>query len=399
MTLTRPPLDAPPAAPAAAAPRAGWLRWPVLLPICLAVAIAATLVARSLTAAKAKAAPAVRAVPVVAAVVKVGNMPINLSGLGTVVPTDSVMIHSRVDGQIMQVNFKEGQFVAKGELLLLIDPRPYEVQLHQAEAQLGKDQAALKDARLDLDRYRSLVAQGILPQQQLDTQQATTDQFEAAIRSDQASVESARLNLVYCHITAPLAGKAGLRLADPGNMVHATDTAGLVVITPVAPIDVVFTIPADNIQHVLAATRGVKPLPVDAYDRDFTKKLASGTLIAVDNQVDPATGTVRLKAEFPNKDGLLFPNQFVNAKLQTDTIADALIVPAAAVQRSPQGNFVYVVKGDGTVDLHPVEIQAAEADMVALKSGVVPGDRVVVEGLDKLRPGLKVAATDAGTKS
>jgi len=396
LTVTRPTLDVPQVPPQAQAARRGW-RWPVVLPLALAAAIAVTLVAHSLTAAKAKPTVGVRAVPVVAATVRQGSMAVNLSGLGTVVPTDSVTLHTRVDGQIMSVNFKEGQMVRKDDLLVLVDPRPYQVQLHQAEGQLAKDQAALKDARLDLERYKSLVAQGIIPQQQLDTQQSSADQFEAAIKSDQASVESAKLNLVYCHITAPVSGKVGVRLVDPGNMVHATDTNGLATITPVAPIDVLFTIPADSIQHVLASSRGGKALPVDAYDRDFTKKLATGILVAVDNQVDTTTGTVRLRAEFPNKDGMLFPNQFVNAKMQTDTIPDALIMPAAAVQRSPQGNYVYVVRND-TVDLHPVEILVTEGDQVAVKSGVASGDRVVVEGLDKLRPGSKVAATDAAAK-
>jgi multidrug efflux system membrane fusion protein len=325
-------------------------------------------------------------------------MPVNISGLGTVVPTDAVTVRTRVDGQLMTVNFKEGQVVKQGDLLMQVDPRPYEVQLHQAEGQLAKDQAALKDARLDLERYKNLVKQGILPQQQLDTQVATVDQDEAAIKGDQAGVESARLNLTYSRITAPLSGTVGLRLVDAGNMVHATDTTGLVVITPLSPINVMFTIPADNIQHVLANSRVGKPLAVDAFDRDNSRKLASGALLAVDNQVDPTTGTVRLKAQFPNKDGILFPNQFVNARLQTDTLHDVLIVPAAAVQRSPRGNFVYVVKPDSTVDLRTVEIELTEADTIALKSGVQESEQVVIDGLDKLSPGTKVAPTQAAAK-
>jgi multidrug efflux system membrane fusion protein len=376
-------------------PGGGWRRWQVLLPIVVAVAIVAILVYRHMLAARVKPVVVVRTVPVVVATVRKGDMPVNLSGLGTVVPTDAVTVHTRVDGQLMSVNFREGQVVRKDELLMQVDPRPYEVQLHQAEGQLAKDEAALKDARLNQERFTTLVQQGILPQQQLDTQVATADQAAAAVKSDQAGVESARLNLTYCHITAPLSGTVGLRLVDPGNMVHATDTTGLVVITPLSPIDVMFTIPADNIQHVLASSKGVKALAVDAYDRDFVKKLASGTLLAVDNQVDPTTGTVRLKAQFANKDNALFPNQFVNAKLQTDILHDALIVPAAAVQRSPKGNFVYVLKADSTVELRPVEILLTEADAIALKSGVKADEKVVIDGLDKLSPGTLVAPTES----
>jgi multidrug efflux system membrane fusion protein len=269
----------------------------------------------------------------------------------------------------------------------------------QAEGQLAKDEAALKNARLDLVRYQALVKEGIIPTQQLDTQVSTVDQAAAAVKSDQAGVASAKLNLVYCNITAPVSGTVGLRLVDPGNMVHATDTTGLVVITPISPIDVMFTIPADNIQHVLANSKDIKALTVEAYDRDFVKKLATGTLLAVDNQVDPTTGTVRLKAEFANKDSMLFPNQFVNAKLQTDTLRGALSVPAAAVQRSPQGSFVYIVKPDSTVEQRAVEILLTEGDTIALKSGLTAGEKVVIDGLDKLRTGTLVAATEAPAKA
>ena len=385
--------------PAAKKAATGWRRWQVLLPVCLALAIAAALVVRSVKAASVKPVPVVRTVPVVTAQVRKADMPVNLSGLGTVVPTDAVTVHTRVDGQLMSVNFREGQMVRQGDLLMQIDPRPYQVQLLQAEGQMAKDQAMLKNARMDLERYRTLVKQGIIPQQQMDTQTSTVDQAEAAVKSDQGGVESAKLNLTYSRITAPVSGTAGLRLVDPGNMVHAADTTGLVVITPLSPINVMFTIPADNIQHVLANSRTGKPLAVDAYDRDFAKKLASGVLLAVDNQVDPTTGTVRLKAQFPNKDNALFPNQFVNAKLQTDILQGALIVPAAAVQRSPRGNFIYVVKPDSTVDLRTVEIELTEGDLIALKSGVTPGERVVIDGMEKLSPGAKVSFMDAAPKA
>ena len=386
------------ALPATSRSGAGWRRWQVVLPVCLAAAIAVVLVRRSVKVAEAKPAPVVRIVPVVVSVVRKADMPVKLSGLGTVVPTEAVTVRTRVDGQLMTVHFKEGQVVQKGDLLMQVDPRPYQVQLLQAEGQLAKDQAAAKNARMDLERFRTLVKQGIIPQQQMDTQTSTVDQTEAAVKSDLAGVESAKLNLTYSRITAPLSGTIGLRLVDAGNMVHASDTSGLVVITPLSPINVMFTIPADNVQHVLAASRGPRPLTVEAFDRDFVKKLATGALVAVDNQVDPTTGTVKLKAQFPNKDNALFPNQFVNARLQTDTLRDALIVPAAAVQRSPRGNFVYVVKADSTVDLRPVEIQLTEADQIALKSGVAENEKVVIDGLDKLSPGTKVAASDAAPK-
>jgi multidrug efflux system membrane fusion protein len=392
VTATRPSVDEPLARP-------GWRRWQVLLPVCVAVAIVGTITVRAVAAARTKPVVAVRVVPVVTSLVRQGDVKVTLSGLGSVVPTDAVTVHTRVDGQLMLVKFREGQTVQKGDLLMQVDPRPYEVQLLQAEGQLAKDEAALKNARQDLTRYQTLVKEGILPQQQLDTQVSTVDQAAAAVKSDQGGVASAKLNLVYCNITAPVSGAVGLRLVDPGNMVHATDTSGLVVITPLSPIDVLFTIPADNVQHVLASSRDAKALTVDAYDRDFVKKLATGTLLAVDNQVDPTTGTVKLKAEFTNRDGVLFPNQFVNAKLQTDTLHNALIVPAAAVQRSPRGNFIYVVKPDSTVDLRTVEIELTEGDLIALKSGVTPGERVVIDGMEKLSPGAKVSFMDAAPKA
>ena len=395
LTAPRPALDDPAAAAPAGKPRSGWLRWQVLVPAVLVLAVAGAIVTRSVAAGKAKPAPPVRLVPVVTAGARIGDMPVNLSGLGTVVPTEAVTVRTRVDGQLMSVAFKEGQMVRKGDLLMQVDPRPYQVQLLQAQGQLAKDQAALRNAQRDLERFRTLAQQGILPQQQLDTQASAVDQYEAALKSDQAAVESAQLNLAYSRITAPLSGKAGLRLVDPGNMVKASDATGLVVITPVAPINVLFTIPADHIQHVLANSQGPQPLAVEAWDRDFTRRLAVGTLLAVDNQVDTATGTVRLKAQFPNQDGALFPNQFVNARLRTDVLHGALIVPAAAVQRSPKGTFVYVVKADQTVDLRLVDLQLTEADSVVLKGGLQAGERVVVDGLDKLSPGMKVAATDA----
>jgi len=369
------------------AEQAGPTRWKLWLSAVFGLVVVVFFVRWA--AGGTKAAPPVRAVPVNTAAARVGDMPVNLTGLGTVVPTDAVTVHTRVDGQIDKVFFREGQLVREGELLIQIDPRPYQVQLLQAEGQMAKDEAALKNARMDLARYKSLFDQKIIPAQQLDTQGALVDQAAAAVKVDQGAVEAAKLNLTYSRITAPVAGKVGLRLVDPGNVVHASDTAGLVVLTPVSPIDVVFTVPADSIQAVMGSSKLLAP-PVAVFDRDLAHQLAMGTLLAVDNQVDTTTGTVRLKARFTNTDGNLFPNQFVNARLLVNTLHDALMVPSAAVQKSPKGSYVYVVKADSTVDLRGVEVLLTDGDISALKGGVANGEKVVINGVDKLRPGSKV---------
>lgn len=337
------------------------------------------------------AAGTTRAVPVLAAKARKGDMPVSLTGLGTVTALNTVTVRSRVDGQLVKVLFTEGQMVHQGDLLAEIDPRPFQVQLMQAEGQLAKDQAAFKNATMDQERFRSLVQQGILPRQQLDAQISTVNQVEGALKSDQAQVESAKLNLTFSRITAPISGRVGLRLVDLGNMVRATDPNGLAVIAPIQPINVVFTIPADSIQKVMLQSRKGIQLPVEAWDRDLKSRLASGTLAAIDNQVDTTTGTVRMKALFANADASLFPNQFVNARLQVDTIRDTVIIPTAAVQRSPQGAFVYVVKGDSTVEMRPIEVQGTEGDDTAVNRGLQAGEMVITDGLEKLRPGSKVS--------
>jgi multidrug efflux system membrane fusion protein len=344
-------------------------------------------------AKRGSAAPsgAGRSIPVVIATAHRGDMDVELTGLGTVTPLSTVTIHSRVDGQLMRIAFTEGQLVHQGDVLAEIDPRPFQVQLMQAEGQLAKDQAASKNANLDLVRFRDLARQGILAQQQLDAQTSLVNQSEATLKADQAQVESAKLNLVYSRITAPLSGRVGLRLVDLGNMVHASDANGLAVIAPVQPINVMFTIPADSIQRVMTQSRKGTRLPVEAYDRDMKNILAKGELEAIDNQVDTATGTVKLKARFTNEDLALFPNQFVNARLLVDTLKGVVIVPTAALQQGPQGAFVYVVKTDNTVDMRPVELLATEGDDTALQSGLQAGESVVTDGLEKLRPGSKVS--------
>lgn len=391
-------MDAPDPIPSSGSRRPallqGWRLWALLAAAAL---IALALFARG--GKKAGPPAGGRPVPVVVAQARRGDMPVTLSGLGTVTALNTVTVKSRVDGQLLRVAFTEGQMVQQGDLLVEIDPRPFQVQLMQAEGQLAKDQAAFQNAQADLNRLQSLVQQGIVSRQQLDAQTTSVAQYQAALKADQAAVESARLNLTYSRITAPISGRVGLRLVDAGNMVRASDASGLAVIAPVQPINVQFAVPADQIQKVMGRIAKGARLPVEAWDRDLKSRIAEGSLAAVDNQVDPATGTVRLKALFDNGDRALFPNQFVNARLRVDTLAGVVIVPTAAVQRSPQGAFVYLVKPDSTVDMRPVEVLATDGDDTALKQGLDGGETVVTDGLEKLRPGSKVALPKGlGTK-
>ena len=338
------------------------------------------------------------AVPVVAAVAKRGDMPVYLDGLGSVQAFYTVTLKTRVDGQIMKVYFEEGQFVKEGDPLIEIDPRPFEVQKEQAEAQLARDQALLANARLDLERYQVLFKQEAVPKQTLDTQVATVNQTEAVIKSDQAAIDSAKLQLVYAHITSPITGRIGLRLVDPGNVVHASDTNGLAVITQLQPIAVVFNIAEDSLPQVTRKMAVGEKLPVYAYDRTLKTRLAVGTLATIDNQIDQTTGTVRFKGVFENKDLALFPNQFVNARLLIDTKRGATLIPTAAIQRSPDSTFVYVVKDDNSVEIHNIKQGVTEGDEAAVDSGLAPGDKVVVDGIDKLQQGSKVSVRMAGEK-
>src|SRR2546426_6679785 len=335
-----------------------WWRWLILLAIlsCGAYLLRKGRENSQSRAAQGAAKSVVQSVPVEAAAARKGDISVYLNGLGSVTPFNTVTVKSRVDGQLIKVAFREGQFVHQGDVLAEIDPRPFEVQLSQAEGQLARDQAQLNNAKIDLARYQVLFRQDSIPKQQLDTQAATVGQFEGAIKADQALIDSARLQLIYCHIIAPISGRIGLRLVDAGNMVHANDPNGLAVITQVQPIAVLFTLPEDSLPPVLKKLRTPERLPVVAYDRSGITRIATGALLTVDNQIDPNTGTLRLKAVFRNQDNALFPNQFVNLKLLIDVKKNSVIVPGVAVQRGPQGAFVYVVKGDNTVEVRPVAV-------------------------------------------
>jgi multidrug efflux system membrane fusion protein len=348
----------------------------------------------------AAAGPAERhaapAVPVVAAPTREGALPLYLTGLGSAVAFNTVTVKSRVDGQLVRVAFQEGQFVHEGDVLAEVDPRPFAVQLTQAEGQKARDAAQLKDAQLTLARYRDLFAHGVVSRQELDDQVARADQFDGAVKADQGLIDNANLQLTYSRVTAPIGGRVGLRLVDVGNVVHANDPNGLVVITQLQPISVLFTIPEDNLPAVMRKVASGERLEVEAYDRAGQKRLATGTLLTVDNQIDQSTGTTRLKAIFENTDYALFPNQFVNVRLLLEVRQGVVLVPVPAIQRGPQGTFVYVVKPDRTVEVRPITIGATSGTDASAESGLAADETVVVDGVEKLRPGAAVQVRGAG---
>ena len=334
-----------------------------------------------------------RPVPVVVTPVRTGDLSVYLTALGSVTPLSIVTVKSRVDGQLMKTHFTEGQVVHAGDLLAEIDPRPFQAQLTQAEGQLARDQANLANTRLDLERYQRLAQQEMIARQQLDTQQMIVNQAEASIKMNVGQIDAIKLQLTYCRITAPITGRVGLRLVDPGNVVKASDTGGLVVIAQLEPIALVFSVPEDSLQPVLRRFRTGNKVPVDAYDREGRTKIATGTLVAIDNQIDPATGTVRLKASFGNTDGALYPNQFVNARVLIDVLHGTVLAPAEAIQRGPQGAYVYVVKPDKVVQMRRVQLGPSEAGVIAVRAGVADSEALVVDGAEKVQDGARVEPT------
>ena len=332
-----------------------------------------------------------RVVPVATAIVARKDVPIILEGLGTVTPLATVVVKTQVDGRLDKVLFTEGQTVKKGDVIALVDPRPFQIQLHTAEAALFRDDAQLRNGKLNLERYETLKKTNLIPQQQVDDQRTQVDQLEAATRADKAQIESARLNLDYARITSPIDGVTGLRQVDPGNVVHASDPNGLVVITQVDPVAVLFTLPQDDLPRVQHAMQQGK-LVVEAYARDGIQKITTGELLLVDNQVNAQTATIRLKAVLPNADHALWPNAFVKARMRLTTVQGALVVPASVVQRGPTGTFAYVVGPDKAVAPRPIEVASIEGDVALVGKGLKEGEVVVSDGQNQLRPGSKVAA-------
>lgn len=375
-------------------PRRRWM-W-LLLVVVLVVGARMVYGARRGTDAPGSAGGApgpnapVRAVPVVGVAARQGEMPVYLTGLGSVTAYNTVTLKSRVEGQLVSVGFREGQLVHEGDVIAEVDPRPFQVQLTQAEGQMARDLAQLQDAKASLERFRTLLADGVIAKQDYDDKVAAVGQFEGATKLDQGLIDNAKLQLTYSRITAPITGRAGLRLIDVGNIVQPNDATGLVVITQIQPIAVNFTIPEDDLPAVLAKLRQTEHLPVEAYDRAGNTQIATGWLHAIDNQIDRTTGTTRLKGVFANDDGALYPNQFVNVHLLLDVHKEAVLVPTAAVQRGPHGTFVYAVKPDRTVEVRPVTLGPQSETDTAIERGVAVGETVVVDGIDKLRAGMTV---------